>query len=77
MLHSTDYTKYKATIVKQLKLALSLPEKGTVQPMLEVFYKYDPTNIIMQNYLQQLQKYVKSHIDINMGWEQPNISILE
>ena len=51
MLNSGDYKDFKAIVVKQLKHALSLPKQGKIEPMLEVFYKYDPEHIIIQNYL--------------------------
>ena len=60
MERSVDFTQYKALIVKELKLALQLPKKGMVEPMMEMFFKFDPQIIIVQNYLQQLEKYVKS-----------------
>ena len=47
MLNSVDFNKYKAVITKQLKLALNLPSKGTVKPMMDMFYKYDPQHIII------------------------------
>ena len=42
MERSVDFNQYKALIVKQLKNALSLPKKGKVQPMMELFFKFDP-----------------------------------
>ena len=41
---------------------------------MEMFFKFDPTNIIKRNYLQQLEKYVTSQLDIHTGWNQSNIS---
>lgn len=52
MMRSVDFYSYKALIVKQLKSALSLPKKGKVEPMMEMFFKFDPEHIIIQNYLQ-------------------------
>ena len=52
MERSVDFNQYKALIVKQLKNALSLPQKGKVEPMMEMFFKFDPQIIIVQNYLQ-------------------------
>ena len=46
MINSVDYSKFKALIVKQLKLALNLPSKGSIKPMMDIFYKYDPLHII-------------------------------
>ena len=57
-----EYKLYKAIIVKQLKLALGLPKKGKVEPLLSLFFNYDPKNIIIQNYLQQLEKYTNSQL---------------
>ena len=51
MIGSVDYSKFKAIIIKQLKNALNLPKHGKVEPLLELFYKYKPENIIIQNYL--------------------------
>ena len=51
-------------LVKQLKETLQLPSKGKVEPMLELFYKFNPENIIIRNYLQQLEKYAHSQLDI-------------
>ena len=51
MIQSTEFNKFKAVIVKQLKFALNLPKKGKVEPMLEMFFKYKPENIITTNYL--------------------------
>ena len=36
--------------------------------MMEMFFKFDPKIIIVQNYLQQLEKYVTSQLDIQNGW---------
>ena len=52
MERSVEFQQIKAIIIKQLKLALSLPKKGKVEPLLKVFYKYDPKIIVIQNYLQ-------------------------
>ena len=52
MERSVEFQQLRAIIVKQLKLALSLPKKGKVEPLLKVFYKYDPKIIVIQNYLQ-------------------------
>ena len=60
MKQSTDFKQYKALVIKQLKNALGLPKHGKVEPMLQAFYRYDPEHIIIQNYLQQLEKYVQS-----------------
>ena len=60
MMRSVDFYSYKALIVKQLKSALSLPKKGKVEPMMEMFFKFDPEHIIIPNYLQQIEKYVHS-----------------
>ena len=60
MKRSVDYCNYKALIVKQLKLILSLPKKGKVEPMMEMFFRFDPEHIIIQNYLQQIEKFVNS-----------------
>ena len=65
MNRSTDFKKYSALIVKQLKQALSLPKKGKVEPMMELFFKFDPEHIVIQNYLQQMDKYVNSQLDID------------
>ena len=51
MIKGTEYQQYKAILVKQLKLALGLPKKGKVEPLLKLFYNYDPKVIIIQNYL--------------------------
>ena len=32
-------------------MALSMPSKGKVEPMMEMFFKYNPEHIIIQNYL--------------------------
>ena len=42
--------------------------------MMEMFFKYDPEHIIIQNYLQQIEKYVHSQLDIEKGWQQNNIT---
>ena len=47
MERSVDFNQYKALIVKQLKIALSLPKKGKVEPMMEMFFKFDPKIIIV------------------------------
>ena len=60
MLKSCDYYQYKTIMIKQLKNALGLPKRGKTEPMIEAFYKYDPQHIIIQNYLQQLEKYRES-----------------
>ena len=52
MEQSVDFYQYKALIVKQLKQALQLPKKGKVEPMMEMFFKFDPKHIIIKNYLQ-------------------------
>ena len=52
MIKSTDFTLYKSILVKQLKQTLQMPTKGKVEPMMEMFYKYDPEHIVIQNYLQ-------------------------
>ena len=49
---SVDFNQYKTLIVKKLKIALSLPKKGKVEPMIEMFFRFDPKIIITQNYLQ-------------------------
>jgi len=41
---------------------------------MEMFFRYNPEHIIIQNYLQQLEKYVHSQLDIDQGWNQKNIS---
>ena len=46
-----EFQMYQAIILKQLKLALGLPKKGKIEPMLNMFYQYEPKNIIIQNYL--------------------------
>ena len=51
MIQSTDFAQYKAILVKELKETLQLPSKGKVEPMLEMFYKFDPENIVIKNYL--------------------------
>ena len=52
MERSVDFNQYKALIIKELKHALQLPKKGKVAPMMEMFFKFDPPIIIVQNYLQ-------------------------
>ena len=47
MLKSCDYYQYKTIMIKQLKNALGLPKRGKTEPMIEVFYKYDPQHIII------------------------------
>ena len=47
MMRSVDFYSYKALIVKQLKLALSLQKKGKVEPMMEMFFRYNPEHIII------------------------------
>jgi len=51
MLKGVEYRQYKAMIVKYLKSALTLPKKGKVEPLLELFYHLNPINIITKNYL--------------------------
>ena len=55
MRKAVAYKKYKALYVKQLKLALSLPSKGKVEPMLEMFPTLDPENIVIKSYLRSLK----------------------
>ena len=47
MIKSVEFQQYKAIVVKQLKLALGLPKKGKVEPLLKLFYHYDPKMIIV------------------------------
>jgi len=47
MINSTDYAQYKAIIIKQLKKTLQLPGKGQVEPMMEMFFKYNPEHIVI------------------------------
>ena len=47
MERSVNFKQYKALIVKQLKHALQLPKKGKVEPMMEMFLKFDPKNLII------------------------------
>ena len=60
MFRSYDYDQYKKIVIKQLKNALGLPKRGKTEPMIEIFFKYDPKHIIIQNYLQKLEKYRES-----------------
>ena len=41
-------------LVKQLKETLQLPSKGKVEPMLEMFYKFNPENIIIRSEIPEM-----------------------
>ena len=47
MVNSKDFGDYKALVVKCLKNALDLPSHGKVEPMLQMFYNYNPEHIII------------------------------
>ena len=40
--------------------------------MMKMFFRFDPEHIIIQNYLQQLEKYIHSQLDVDQN--QKNIA---
>ena len=47
MVNGVEFQMFQAIIVKQLKIALGLPKKCKVEPLLRLFYHYDPKIIIV------------------------------
>ena len=51
------YKEFKKLILRLIKQAFSLPYKGSPEPVLELFFRFNPDNIIVRNFLQNQAKW--------------------